>query len=103
MSKTALDDLALVGAIIDRVEARLTGSDEPVVVDAEPGRRFSVGVLNATRAKDQSQAGRRPDSTGFSVRVRGGSGEQIRVTISFSIYYRIRPTFEEQTRRGTGS
>src|SRR5262245_37831994 len=103
MTRTATDDLALVSAIIDGVEARLTGSDEAVVLDAEPGRRFSAGVLNATRAKDRAQTNRRPDSTGFSARFRRAAGEPIRVTISFSIYYRVRPTFEEQTSRGAGS
>jgi hypothetical protein len=98
------DEIQLLEFIKQSVEARLTGQDEPEVVDGEPGRRFSVGILNANNPTDRAQGTtlRRPESIGFYIRISKGTNIKFRCKINFSIYYRVRPTFKEQTRQMTG-
>lgn len=97
------NELRLLESIRQSIEDRLTGQDEPQVVDGEPGRRFSVGILNANRDRAQGTTLRRPESLGFYVRLsRDLSNNIFKCRISFSLYYRVRPTLAEQTRHMTG-
>ncbi len=105
MANTRSDEVQLLGTLIKSVESRLTGQDEPVVVDGEPARRFSVGILNANKPNDRAQgsAPRRPESLGFFVRLKKArDAQEFNLQISFSLYYRIRPTLDEQTRHMSG-
>lgn len=104
MPNTEYNEVDVPESIRRSVEDRLTGLDEPEVLDGEPGRRFSVGILNANGSSDRAQGStlRRPESVGFYVRLdRNSPCEEFRCQISFSLYYRIRPTLEEQARRMT--
>jgi len=106
MTNDALySETRLVETIRESVKARLTGSNEPEVLDSEPSRRFSVGVLNANSTDDRAAGAvlRRPDSLGFYVRLRNDCGETFSIRIGFSIYYRVRPSFGEQTGQAVGS
>ncbi|MGM0686742.1 MAG: DEAD/DEAH box helicase [Promethearchaeati archaeon] len=98
------NEIQLLEFIKQSVEARLTGQDELEVVDGEPGRRFSVGILNANRPSERAQGTtlRRPESIGFYVRLKKDTSVEFNCRISFSIYYRVRPTFLEQTRHMVG-
>jgi len=105
INKENADEIQLLEFIKQSVEARLTGQDEPEVVDGEPGRRFSVGILNANRPSERAQGTtlRRPESIGFYVRLNKNSGAEFKCQVSFSIYYRVSPTFSEQTRQMAGN
>jgi len=89
--------------IIQSVKDRLTGQDEPEVIDGEPARRFSVGILNAQQTVDRAHGTtiRRPESMGLYVRLYCADQEFV-CQINLSFYYRIRPTFSEQTRQMMG-
>lgn len=105
MADSRSDEIQLLGNLIKSVECRLTGQDEPVVVDGEPARRFSVGILNANKPNDRAQgsAPRRPESLGFYVRLmKVPDVHKLEVQISFSLYYRVHPTLDEQTRHMSG-
>ena len=104
MTNTDYHEVKFLESIKQSVEARLTGQGESEVVDGEPARRFSIGILNASKPSDRAQGStlRRPESVGFYVRLdKNSSCEGFRCQINFSLYYRIRPKFEEQTLRGT--
>lgn len=106
MANKRSDEVQLLETVIRSVECRLTGQDEPEVVDGEPARRFSVGILNANKVNDRAQGTilRRPESIGFYVRLKRASDiEDFRLQISFSLYYRVRPTLDEQTRHMSGA
>jgi len=99
-------EIQLLEGIKKSVEGRLTGQNESEVVDGEPGRRFSVGILNANKPSDRAQGTilRRPESIGFYVRLDKDKGiSEFECQINLSLYYRIRATFEEQTRGMSGS
>jgi len=97
------DEMQILESVRQSIENRLTGQDEPEVVDGEPGRRFSVGILNANIDRAQGTTFRRPESIGFYVRLNHDlSSDIFNCSISFSLYYRVRPTFAEQTRHMTG-
>jgi hypothetical protein len=105
MANNRSDEVQLLETLTESVECRLTGQDEPEVVDGEPARRFSVGILNANKANERAQgsAPRRPESLGFYVRLKKASDTQeFHLQISFSLYYRVRPTLDEQTRHMSG-
>ena len=100
----ANEEIKLIESIKQSIENRLTGQDEAEVVDAEPGRRFSVGILNANKGTDRVEGTtlRRPESIGFYVRLNKNIQGEFECQISFSLYYRVRPSFNEQTRQMTG-
>ena len=105
MANSRGDEVQLLGALIKSMECRLTGKDEPEVVDGEPARRFSVGILNANKPNERAQgsAPRRPESLGFYIRLKKPLDvEEFHLQISFSLYYRVRPTLNEQTRHMSG-
>ncbi len=105
MASNWRDEVKLLSSVKASVEARLTGEDEPEVIDGEPGRRFSVAILNASREAEKANgaAPRRPVSVGFSVRLdRSRDCRKFNVGIKFSVYYRVRPTLSEQKGKMSG-
>lgn len=98
-------EASLLISVKDAVECRLTGRDEPEVLDGEPARRFSVGILNASRKSDKADGSpvRRPESIGFYVRLdKEHLPAEFACRVGFSMYYRVRPTFVQQKSRMAG-
>lgn len=105
MASSWRDEVKLLSSIKASIEARLTGEDEPEVIDGEPGRRFSVAILNASPEAEKANGAipRRPESVGFSVRLdRSRDCRNFKVGIRFSVYYRVRPTLSEQKGKMSG-
>jgi len=80
----------------------LSGRDLPFLLDADPSSRFCIGVLtppteDGDERRAQRRARRKPDALGFAARVTPeGRTIEGEVAISFAIYHREIPTFEEQ-------
>ena len=99
------NDYNLLKSIIDSVEAKLTGKDSQILIDEEPGRCFSVGILNANNDNDRVDGSplRRPESMGFFIRFKKDIGlHEFKCKVNFSLYYRIRASFNEQLRDMAG-
>jgi hypothetical protein len=102
LEETYVAERARTEALRIAVVRGLSGRNLPFVLDADPTSRFCVGVLtpatvDSDERRAQRRARRKPDALGFAARVTpDGRTIEGEVAISFALYHREVPTFEEQ-------
>jgi hypothetical protein len=86
-------------ATIDYVLKALSGDGNPLCLDQEPTRKFSVGILSPQPPEDSSgktSNRRKPTSLGFEATLQHSSSPTLSINIEFSVYWRALPSWQEQ-------